>query len=59
MHFFALVFQQDILAQLSGSSTLTFEGAYSAIVNSITIDTNIESGNSELNDLFSSGECLE
>lgn len=52
---FALVFQQDILTQLSGSSTLTFEGAYSAIVNSITIDTNIESGNSELNDLFSSG----
>lgn len=52
---FALVFQQDILTQLSGSSTLTFEGAYSAIVNSITIDTNIESGNRELNDLFSSG----
>ena len=52
---FALIFQQDILTQLSNSSSLTFEDAYSAIINSITIDTNIESGNSELNDLFKSG----
>ncbi|MDC0378568.1 Na+/H+ antiporter NhaC [Flavobacteriaceae bacterium] len=55
---FALVFQQDILTQLSNSSSLTFEGAYSAIINSITVDTNIESGNSELNDLFKSGGML-
>ena len=51
----AIIFQQDILTQLSNSSSLTFDGAYSAINNSITIDTNIESGNSELNDLFKSG----
>ena len=55
---FAVVFQQDILTQLSNSSSLTFEGAYSAIINSITVDTNIESGNSELNDLFKSGGML-
>ena len=55
---FALIFQQDILTQLSNSSSLTFEGAYSAIINSITVDTNIESGNSELNDLFTSGGML-
>ena len=55
---FALIFQQDILTQLSDSSSLTFEGAYSAIVNSITVNTNIESGNSELNDLFQSGGML-
>ena len=55
---FALIFQQDILIQLSNSNTLTFEGAYSAIVNSITVDTNIESGNSELNDLFKSGGMI-
>ncbi len=55
---FALIFQQDILTQLSNSSSLTFEDAYSAIINSITIDTNIESGNSELNDLFKSGGML-
>ena len=55
---FALIFQQDILTQLSNSSSLTFEGAYSAIINSITVDTNIESGNSELNDLFKSGGML-
>ncbi|MDA8641872.1 Na+/H+ antiporter NhaC, partial [Flavobacteriaceae bacterium] len=52
---FAIIFQQDILTQLSNSTSLTFDGAYSAIINSITIDTNIESGNSELNDLFKSG----
>ena len=55
---FALIFQQDILTQLSDSNSLTFEGAYSAIINSITVDTNIESGNSELNDLFTSGGML-
>ena len=55
---FALIFQQDILIQLSNSNSLTFEGAYSAIVNSITVDTNIESGNSELNDLFKSGGMI-
>ena len=55
---FALIFQQDILIQLSNSNSLTFEGAYSAIVNSITVDTNIESGNSELNDLFKSGGLI-
>jgi len=55
---FAIIFQQDILTQLSNSSSLTFDGAYSAIINSITIDTNIESGNSELNDLFKSGGML-
>jgi len=55
---FALIFQQDILVQLSDYDSLTFEGAYSALVNSITVDTNIESGNLELNDLFTSGGML-
>jgi NhaC family Na+:H+ antiporter len=55
---FALIFQQDILVQLSDYDSLTFEGAYSALINSITVDTNIESGNLELNDLFTSGGML-
>ena len=44
--------------QLSDYDSLTFEGAYSALINSITVDTNIESGNLELNDLFTSGGML-
>ena len=52
---FALIFQQEILANLSGSSELTLQNAYSSIINSITVNTNIDSGNNELNDLFSSG----
>ena len=52
---FALIFQQEILANLSGSSELTLQNTYSSIINSITVDTNIDSGNNELNDLFSSG----
>ena len=44
--------------QLSDYDSLKFEGAYSALINSITVDTNIESGNLELNDLFTSGGML-
>ena len=52
---FALIFQQEILANISGSNEFTLQNAYTSIINSITIETNIDSGNNELNDLFSSG----
>jgi NhaC family Na+:H+ antiporter len=52
---FAVIFQPEILKQISGSSTLTIKGAYVSILNAITVDTSIESGNPDLNDLFTSG----
>jgi NhaC family Na+:H+ antiporter len=52
---FALIFQPDIVLKISGAEQLDFRAAYQGIMNAITIDTAIETSNTELNDLFSSG----
>ena len=52
---FAVVFQSSIINGLSGDSELTFRGAYQAVLNSITVNTYIDSGDPVLNELFSSG----
>jgi NhaC family Na+:H+ antiporter len=50
---FALYFQPDIVAGLTGSKELTFESGYKGILNAITIKTSIATDNPALNDLFS------
>ena len=45
---FAFIFQSDVLANLSDSK-------FEAIINSVLIDTNIETDNDKLSELFSSG----
>ena len=52
---FAIFLQPEILNQISGSNTLTLKSAYVSILNAITVDTSIESGNAALNVLFTSG----
>ncbi|UNY97851.1 Na+/H+ antiporter NhaC [Zhouia spongiae] len=52
---FAIIFQPDIVANIGGSNTLSFKSAYVGIMNSMTIDTAIETTNPDLNDLFSAG----
>ena len=52
---FAVVFQSSIINGLSGDSELTFRGAYQAVLNSMTVNTSIDSGDPVLNELFSSG----
>ena len=52
---FAVVFQSKILLEITESSILSFEVAYRAIINSITISTEINTSNTLLNDLFTSG----
>ena len=52
---FAIFLQPEILNQISGSNTLTLKSAYVSILNAITVDTSIESGNAALNELFTSG----
>jgi len=52
---FALIFQPDIVLRISGAEQLDFRAAYQGIMNAITIDTAVETSNTELNDLFSSG----
>ncbi len=51
----ALIFQPDIVAQIGGGETLTFESGYKGIMNAITVDTSVATDNTALNDLFSAG----
>ena len=52
---FAIIFQPDIVMKIAGAEQLDFRSAYQGIMNAITVDTAIETNNTELNDLFSSG----
>ena len=52
---FALIFQPQLLMDLSGSSVLNFKTIYISIFNAITVDTQIETNDPLLNELFSSG----
>ena len=52
--FFALIFQPEIIAGLSGAKELNFENGYKGILNAITVSTEIATDNVALNDLFTS-----
>ncbi len=52
---FALIFQPQLLMDLSGGSVLNFKTIYKCIFNAITVDTQIETNDPLLNELFSSG----
>jgi Na+:H+ antiporter, NhaC family len=49
---FALIFQPNIVANIGGSNTLNTLSAYKGIMNAITIETNIETSNIMLSELF-------
>jgi len=51
---FALIFQPEIIAGLSGAKELNFENGYKGILNAITVSTEIATDNVALNDLFTS-----
>lgn len=50
---FALIFQPDIVASITGAKELTFESGYKGILKAITVKTSIATDNAALNDLFS------
>ena len=52
---FAMIFQPQLLMDLSESSVLNFKTIYKSIFNAITVDTHIETNDPLLNELFSSG----
>lgn len=52
---FALLFQSDILLEITQSRILTSEVAYRAIMDAISVSTEITTSNALLNDLFTSG----
>lgn len=51
----ALLFQPEFIRSLSGSAELNFESVYITLLNAITVDLAVESSNTVLNDLFTSG----
>ncbi|MBF6642337.1 Na+/H+ antiporter NhaC [Flavobacterium sp. J49] len=52
---FALIFQPQIINQISGVSSMSFQSAYKGIMNAITTEVVIPTDNKTLSDLFVSG----
>jgi NhaC family Na+:H+ antiporter len=52
---FALIFQPEILLEISGSKSISIAVAYRAIMDAISVSTEITTSNILLNDLFTSG----
>ncbi|EAR00241.1 Na+/H+ antiporter NhaC [Maribacter sp. HTCC2170] len=55
---FALIFQPEIVAGLTGTKELNFESGYKGILRAITVKTQIATDNPALNDLFT-GKGME
>ena len=51
----SIFFQPNIIIEIANSNILNFNSAYKGVMQSITVDTAIETSSSELNDLLSSG----
>ncbi|QXP52892.1 Na+/H+ antiporter NhaC [Cellulophaga sp. HaHa_2_1] len=51
---FAILFQPEIVMNITGAASLTFESAYKGILNAITVKTAIATENAALSDLFAS-----
>ncbi|MCM2268003.1 MAG: Na+/H+ antiporter NhaC [Elusimicrobiales bacterium] len=51
---FALVFQPQVVAKLSGTEQLDFLSAYKGVMNALTVKTSIATSEPSLNDLFAS-----
>ncbi|WP_291116862.1 Na+/H+ antiporter NhaC [Flavobacterium sp. UBA6135] len=49
---FALFFQPDLVAKIGGSTTLNLMSGYKGVMNAITVQTNFESSNEMLQELF-------
>ena len=52
---FAIIFQENLILEISNSNKLTFENSYKTIINSMTISTQVSTSNDLLNELFISG----
>ncbi|MDG1194998.1 MAG: Na+/H+ antiporter NhaC [Polaribacter sp.] len=52
---FALIFQPEVVAQITGAEELTFTTAYKGIMQAITVKTSVATENAALADLFTAG----
>ena len=50
---FALLFQPEVVANITGAKQLNFESGYKGILNAITVNTSVATDNPALNELFS------
>lgn len=51
----ALIFQPDVITEIAGARHLDFNSAYKGIIQTITVETSIETGSEAMNELFSAG----
>nr|WP_302849997.1 MULTISPECIES: Na+/H+ antiporter NhaC [unclassified Polaribacter] len=51
----AIIAQPDIVMNVAGADSLTFNSAYKGVMNAITVDSAVETSSKELNDLFTAG----
>tara|TARA_B110000503_G_scaffold138826_1_gene225777 strand:- start:1236 stop:2720 length:1485 start_codon:yes stop_codon:yes gene_type:complete len=52
---FALIFQPDVVTQITGAKELTFTSGYKGIMQAITVKTSVATENAALVDLFAAG----
>ena len=52
---FALIFQPQVVAQIAGVDSLSFNSAYKGVMKAITVKTSVATENEALADLFSAG----
>src|SRR5690625_1024488 len=51
----ALIFQPEVVKEIAGAGELNISSAYKGILNAITVETGISTGDPTLDDLFSAG----
>lgn len=52
---FALIFQPEVVAKITGVETLDFKSAYKGVMQAITVETSVATENKALADLFTAG----
>ena len=52
---FAIIFQPNIILEITESNQMNFSNAYKAVINSMSTETNISTPNEDLNSLLSTG----
>ncbi|MAX68631.1 MAG: Na+/H+ antiporter NhaC [Flavobacteriales bacterium] len=52
---FAIIFQPNIITEISGEASVTISSSYKAVINAMSTDISITTNNNQINDLLTSG----
>ena len=52
---FAIIFQPNIITEISGETSVTIASSYKAVINAMSTDISINTGNNQINNLLKSG----